>query len=61
MNADPSIALGPLKIWVHKRQFPGAIDYWDGNWLSATARCDGAGSSVEVSGHFLHLGEIQKW
>jgi len=61
MNTEPSIALGPLKIWVHGRQFPEACDYWDGNWLSATARCDGAGSCVEVTGHFLHLGEIHKW
>jgi hypothetical protein len=61
MNTEPSIALGPLKIWVHGRQFPDARDYWDGNWLSSTARCDGAGSCVEATGHFLHLGEIQKW
>ena len=61
MNTEPSIALGPLKIWVHGRQFPGDCDYWDGNWLAATALCDGAGSRVEVSGYFLHLGEIKKW
>jgi hypothetical protein len=61
MNTEPSITFGPLKIWVHGRQFPDASDYWDGNWLSATARCDGSGSCVEVSGYFLHLGEIQKW
>src|SRR5215469_14139270 len=61
MSSEPSIAVGPLKIWIHGRQFPKACDYWDANWLSATARCEGAGSRVEVSGHFLHLGEIQKW
>src|SRR5256885_6731459 len=33
----PDIKLGGLQVWVHGRQFPDAIDYWDGNWLRITA------------------------
>ncbi|MGC4072350.1 MAG: hypothetical protein QM760_07515 [Nibricoccus sp.] len=61
MEDEPSIAVGPLKIWVHGRQFPDAHDYWDGNWLSVTARCEGAGSRVQVTDPFIHLGELKKW
>lgn len=61
MEDEPSIAFGPLKIWVHGRQFPDAHDYWDGNWLSVTARCEGAGSRVQVTDPFIHLGELKKW
>jgi hypothetical protein len=61
MEDDASIAVGPLKIWIVGRQFPDSHDYWDGNWLSATARCEGVGSRVEVTGAFLHLGELKKW
>ena len=61
MNDDPSITIGPLKIWVWGRQFPDSTDYWDGNWTNATACCEGAGSRVEVTGAFLHLGELERW
>jgi hypothetical protein len=61
MDDEPSIEVGPLKIWVHGRQFPDAHDYWDGNWLSVTARCEGSGSRVEVTDPFIHLGELKKW
>lgn len=61
MEDEPHIAFGPLKIWIHGRQFPDSRDYWDGNWLSVTARCEGVGSRVEVTGAFLHLGELSKW
>src|SRR4051812_8765995 len=61
MEDDASIAIGPLKIWIVGRQFPDLHDYWDGNWLSTIARCEGSGSRVEVNGVFLHLGELKKW
>jgi hypothetical protein len=44
----------------HARQFPDAKDYWDGNWLNVTARCESGGSRVEVSGSIIHLGELEK-
>jgi hypothetical protein len=61
MEDDASITLGPLTIWVAGYQYSDAQDYWDANWLSATARCEGHGSRVEASGAFLHLGELKKW
>ena len=61
MNSEPSIALGLLQIWIVRRPFPHAGDYWESNWLDVTARCDGVGSRIEVTGRFLHLGEIRRW
>ncbi len=61
MEDEPSLAFGPLQIWIHNRQFPGATDYWDGNWVQATAQCVGDGSVVKVQGNFLHLGELHRW
>ena len=61
MEDDASISLGCLKIWISDRQFPDSSDYWDGNWLLATAVCQGTGSRIEVSGPFVHLSEFKKW
>jgi hypothetical protein len=61
MEQEPSIAIGPLKIWISHRQFPDHEDYWDGNWVNATALCEGEGSRVKASGAFIHLGELQQW
>src|SRR5581483_6798494 len=55
---DSDIAIGGLKIWVHGRQFPDARDYWDGNWLRATACCSSPGAIVCTEGSIIHLGEI---
>ena len=57
----PAIAIGPLQIWVHGRQFPDSDDYWDGNWLLVTAHCGAAGAEVWVSGAIIHLGELAGW
>lgn len=61
MDDEPSITFGPLQIWIHDRRFPDAADYWDGNWLRATAQCVGDGSIVKIQGHFLHLGDLHRW
>ena len=61
MEDDASISFGPLKIWVAGRVHPEMHDYWDGNWLDATARCEGVGSRVQIRGAFIHLGELKKW
>ncbi len=55
---EPSLVLGKLKLWVHRRQFPNADDYWDGNWLSVTAQYHRHQSSVVADGPILHLGEL---
>lgn len=61
MDEEPAIVFGPLKIWIHGRQFPSSTDFWDGNWINATAECEGAGSNVRIRGAFLHLSELREW
>jgi len=58
---QPDIQLEGLELWIHSRQFPKSEDYWDGNWVNVTARCQSDGSSVHVSGPFLHLPELLAW
>ncbi|MBM4385593.1 MAG: hypothetical protein FJ091_19765 [Deltaproteobacteria bacterium] len=55
---DPDLEIAGLRVWVHGRQFPDATDYWDGNWLRVTGRCNYPGSSVRVHGSIIHLGEL---
>ena len=55
----PDISFAGLKIWINKRQFPDADDYWDGNWLYVTAFCDSFGSQVWTEGPIIHLSEIE--
>ncbi|WP_175912153.1 hypothetical protein [Burkholderia sp. BCC1640] len=58
--SEPSLQIASLKLWVHCRQFPLAQDYWDGNWLYVTARCDSGHSSVATRGSIVHLGELAR-
>ena len=57
---EADLKISGLKLWVHGRQFPDMDDYWDGNWLNVTAYCSAAGSSVMVSGSFIHVPEIRR-
>ena len=64
MKADlgePDLRIGPLVVWIHGRQFPSASDYWDGNWLRATAHCGSGGAEVTTSGSILHVPELLGW
>ena len=58
-SADISI-LG-LEIWIHGLQFPDATEYWDANWVLATARCSAENAWVITEGPFIHLSEIKNW
>jgi hypothetical protein len=58
---DPDLRVAGLRVWIHGRQFPDAQDYWDGNWLNATAYCVYPDSIVRVRGSFLHLTEIARF
>jgi hypothetical protein len=58
---EPNITLAGLKLWVHGYQFRESQDYWDGNWLHASAMCSEGGSSVLVQGHFIRTDEIIQW
>jgi hypothetical protein len=58
---EPHLHLAGLKIWVHGYQYRDADDYWDGNWLNATAVCSENGATVLVRGAFIRTNEIQDW
>lgn len=53
LYGQPTLQIGPLRIWVHGRQFPDAMDAWDGNWLNVTAHYVAHGASVVVTGPVL--------
>lgn len=48
MLTEPDILVGGLSIWVERRQYPDASDYWDGNWLIIRARMEQFGAKVEI-------------
>jgi len=69
MNADelikkygsPDIQVSMLRFWIHGREFPDSIDFWDGNWVNITVHCSTQGAEVWGNGPILHLSELQKW
>lgn len=58
---QPDITLQYLSIWIHGRERPDSDDYWDGNWLIATARCLAPGSTVTAQGPLIHVSELLTW
>ncbi len=54
----PDIKIAGLAIWIHGYQFPDSNDYYDGNWLRASAICSSAGSIVQITGSFICLQDI---
>lgn len=50
---QPALQIGALRIWVHGRQFPEAMDAWDGNWLNVTTHYAADGASAVVAGSVL--------
>ena len=58
MDRDPDFRVAELKVWIHRRQYENADEYWDANWLNITARCTSGGAKVEISGPVLHLSEV---
>jgi hypothetical protein len=58
---EPHLYLAGLKLWVHGYQYRDADDYWDGNWLNATAICSENGATVLVRGAFIRTNEISDW
>ncbi len=51
---EPDIEIWALRIWIHGREFEESEEYWDGNWLRATALCVEGGGSVQVHGPIVH-------
>jgi hypothetical protein len=58
---EPNVHLAGLKLWVHGYKYRDANDYWDGNWLNATAICSGNDATVLVRGAFIRTDEISNW
>lgn len=59
--SEPHLHLAGLKLWVHAYQYRDANDYWDGNWLNATAICSENGATVLVRVAFIRTNEICDW
>ena len=57
-GGEPDLTIAGLRLWVHRREFPEATDYWDGNWMVVTAECRAPDTIIRVSGPILHLGEL---
>jgi hypothetical protein len=57
---DPDLRIGGLKVWIHGREFPEAVDYWDSNWLTVTACYRTEGSWVIAAGSFIHCSELSQ-
>jgi hypothetical protein len=60
-QGEPYLHLAGLKLWVHGYQYRDATDYWDGNWLNATAICAENGATVLVRRAFIRTNEIADW
>lgn len=58
---EPDLNIAGLKLWIHGYQYRDADDYWDGNWLDATAICSANGATVRVHGAFIRNDEIANW
>lgn len=58
---EPDLELAGLKLWIHGYQYRDVDDYWDGNWLSATAFCSENGATVLINGSFIRTTEIDDW
>jgi len=55
---QPDLKFGDFELWVHRRQFPEAADFDDGNWLLVTVHCVSSGASVWANGAFLMVVDI---
>ena len=58
---ESDLTLGGLRLWVHGREFEDASDYWDGNWLRVSMRCEYPGAQVSLDGPVLHLGDLRSF
>lgn len=58
---EADIRVAGLSLWLRRREFPEAADYWDANWLQAVAYCRYPGASVWTTGPFLRTDEIERF
>ncbi|MBD8530718.1 MULTISPECIES: hypothetical protein [unclassified Massilia] len=50
-----------MKLWIHGYQSRDCNDYWDGNWLNATAICSEGGATVLVQAFSIRNDELFSW
>jgi hypothetical protein len=58
VQGEPDLKLAGLSLWALRRQFFGANDYWDGNWLNIRAYVEAQGACVEIDGPWLRTDEV---
>jgi hypothetical protein len=58
---EPALKIAGLRIWIHGREHPDAMDAGDGNWLQVTAQCEASGASVFVRGPILEVTDIVRF
>lgn len=57
---EPDLRLAGLQLWVHGREFENLHDFWDGNWLQATAHCSAPGAAVRAEGTILRTVDLAR-
>lgn len=58
---EPALKIAGFQLWIHGRQFPGAEDYDDGNWLHVTAHCGASGASIWTDGAIVMVTDIESF
>ena len=53
MSDTPDLHFCGFSLWIDGRQFLGASDFWDGNWLMVRASMEASGAHVECEGPIL--------
>ena len=61
MTTEPDLRFCGFSLWVHRRQFPNASDYWDGNWLVVSAKMEASGAYVECAGPMLMTADVERF
>lgn len=62
MTNAPDIRVGGLSVWIRARQFPGATEYYDANWLIVDVACEANGAIVRLDNEpCLMTAELAEW
>lgn len=58
---EPALKIAGFQLWIHGRESPDAVDFYDGNWLRVTAHCGAAGAAIWVQGAILTVTDIARF
>lgn len=61
MSDEPDLHFCGFSLWIDRRQFPAALDFWDGNRLMVRARMEASGANVECEGPILMTEDIKEF